>query len=120
MFLQMRQGSKKNDRLFKSSSGNNKNDRLFKNQKGGDDNGDRLVRNISYAELSAQQRNSIDSVERVFDDKRQALKKGPSLSKNQLKGKMHDLKKEENSIINIFLTKKQRKEIRKEHQNKDD
>ncbi len=69
----MRQGSKKNDRLFKSSSGNNKNDCLFKNQKGGDDNGDRLVRNISYAELIAEQRNSIDSVERVFDDKRQAL-----------------------------------------------
>ncbi len=37
MFLQMRQGSKKNEHLFKSSSGNNKNDRLFKNQMGGDD-----------------------------------------------------------------------------------
>ncbi len=66
------------------------------------------------------QRNSIDSVERVFDDKRQALKKGPSLSKDQRKGKMQDLKKEENSIINTFLTKKQKKEIRKKHEKKDD
>ncbi len=114
------QGSKKNDRLFKSSSDNNKNDRLFKNQQGGDGNGDRLVKDLSYAELSAEQRNSIDSVERVFDDKRKALKKDPSLSKNQRRGKMQDLKKEENSIINTFLTKKQRKEIRKEHQKKDD
>ena len=116
----MRQGSKKNEHLFKSSSGNNKNDRLFKNQQGGDGNGDRLVKDLSYAELSAEQRNSIDSVERVFDDKRKALKKDPSLSKNQRRGKMQDLKKEENSIINTFLTKKQRKEIRKEHQKKDD
>jgi hypothetical protein len=114
------QGSKKNEHLFKSSFGNNKNDRIFKNQKGGNDNGDRLARDLTNAELSADQRNSIDSVERVFDDKRQALKKDPSLSKDQRKGKMQDLKKEENSIINTFLTKKQKKEIRKEHEKKDD
>ncbi len=33
---------------------------------------------------------------------------------------MQDLKKEENSIINTFLTKKQKKEIRKKHEKKDD
>jgi hypothetical protein len=52
---------------------------------GGDDNRDRLVKNISYAELCAEQRNSIDSVERVLDHKRQALKKDPSLSKIRVK-----------------------------------
>ncbi len=79
-----------------------------------DKNKDRLA----HIELNAQQKNSVDSVKKAFDEKREVIRKDTSLSKDQRQRKMQDLKKEQNTTINTFLTKGQKKQLKKEKKGK--
>ncbi len=67
---------------------------------------------LANIELTATQRTSIDSVKKVYDEKKKAVKKDASLSKEQQQTKTKALQKEQVMAINSFLTKKQKKEIK--------
>lgn len=67
---------------------------------------------LAEVELSAVQRASVDSIKKVYDEKRDAVKKDQSLSKQQRQRKMQDIRKEEITASNPFLTRKQKKEIK--------
>ena len=68
---------------------------------------------LANIELTAQQKTSIDSVRKSFDEKRSALKKDASLSAEALVTKRKELQKEQVSVVNTFLTTEQRKQIKK-------
>ncbi len=55
-------------------------------------------------DLTAQQKTSIDSVRKIYNDKRTALKKDASVSAEAKTEKMKAIQKEHMSIINTFLT----------------
>jgi len=83
-----------------------------------DQSKDRFARNdeskdhFAEVELSADQRASVDSIKKVYDEKRDAVKKDPSLSKQQRQRKMQDIREEEIAASNPFLTRKQKKELK--------
>ncbi len=55
---------------------------------------------LANIELTAQQKTSIDSVRKIFDEKRTALKKDTSLSAEALVTKRKELQKEQVSVVN--------------------
>jgi hypothetical protein len=69
-------------------------------------------------DLTAQQRTSIDSVRKIYDDKRAEVKKDETLSKEAKAEKMKELRKEQVGIIDGFLTADQKKQLKKEQKEK--
>lgn len=67
---------------------------------------------LANVELSPTQRTSIDSVKKVYAEKKKAVKKDASLLKEQQQTKTKALQKEQVMAVNSFLTKKQKKEIK--------
>lgn len=64
---------------------------------------------LANVELTGSQRTSIDSIKKVYIEKKKAVKKDASLSKEQQQTKTKALQKEQLMAINSFLTKKQKK-----------
>lgn len=69
---------------------------------------------LANIELTATQRTLIESVKKVYDEKKKAVKKNASLSNEQQQTKA--LQKEHVMAINSFLTKKAKKEIKSKNQ----
>ena len=65
-------------------------------------------------ELTAQQKTSIDSLRKIYEEKNAAIKKDESLSAEDKKEKLKETRKEQTTKVNAVLTKEQLEQIKKE------
>jgi hypothetical protein len=65
-------------------------------------------------ELTTQQKASVDSLKKIYQEKNAAIKKDASLSAEDKKEKLKESRKEQTGKVNAILTKEQLDQIKKE------
>jgi hypothetical protein len=75
---------------------------------------------LADLQLTTQQKASVDSVRKIYEGKRASLKSDATTDAEAKKEKMKQIRKEQNEVINSFLTTEQKQQLKKESKKKED